>query len=157
VRLHRPGREPEYPAEGQPRPRPLDLGPGRLPGAKPCGAAVRQGQAVPPDRHPVREAQGDLPRPAPSDPRLHPPKTADQRQHHLEAYGKDSFLETSPHRPILGKVVPTFFCPADGRAAAPWDFEVFQVAFTNYLGVEGTDQMLKDGLLYLDSRTRISD
>lgn len=75
----------------------------------------------------------------------------------LQAYSQNTFFETPPHFPILKRVVPTFVCPSDNRSEAPWDFIVFQVAFTDYLGVWGTDHTQRDGVLYLDSRVRLTD
>ncbi len=78
-------------------------------------------------------------------------------QQSLQAFARDKFFQTPPHRPVLERVVPAFACPSDGRALAPWDFGVFRVAFTSYQGVAGTDHTRRDGVFYLDSRVRLAD
>ena len=75
----------------------------------------------------------------------------------LRAYSQDKWFESPPHLPILGHVLPIFTCPADGRTLEPWDFHVFQVGLSSYLGVEGRNQTRKDGVLFLDSRVRFAD
>lgn len=76
----------------------------------------------------------------------------------VQAYALDSdFLHNPPHSD-LGRVVKTFACPADPRTLESRQLSpALQVAFTAYLGVEGTNQYLQDGMLYLDSTTRIVD
>jgi hypothetical protein len=73
------------------------------------------------------------------------------------AYAQAQFFEDPPHVLILGQPLPIFTCPADPRSREPWDFGVFRVAFTDYLGIEGIDLEKRDGLLYLDSRVRLID
>ncbi len=73
------------------------------------------------------------------------------------AYGIDPFFESPSHFPILKTVIPSFICPADFTAGNAWNFVQFEVAFTSYLGVEGTNQLTKDGLLYRDSQVRAVD
>ena len=75
----------------------------------------------------------------------------------VQAYKQDSFFESPPHHPILGKVLPLFVCPVDTRCAQPHISGSFPVAFTSYLGVEGIDQRARNGILYLDSQTRLAD
>jgi prepilin-type N-terminal cleavage/methylation domain-containing protein/prepilin-type processing-associated H-X9-DG protein len=64
------------------------------------------------------------------------------------------FLTRPPH--VGDRPQPLFQCPSDGR-------EVFatylgnRAGYTFYLGVDGTDQTKKDGLLYLDSKVRFSE
>jgi prepilin-type N-terminal cleavage/methylation domain-containing protein len=75
----------------------------------------------------------------------------------LEAFAQDhNFLAQPPHVG-LGTVVPVFACPADSRTLVSRDIGSKTVAFTGYLGVEGTNQFKKDGVLYLDSRVRFAD
>ncbi len=74
----------------------------------------------------------------------------------LEAYAQEkSFLVNPPHVG-LNTVIPTFLCPSDGRPGYYSDSR-FLVAYTSYLGMEGTNQFKKDGVLFLDSRVRITD
>jgi hypothetical protein len=75
----------------------------------------------------------------------------------LYAYSEAPFFLDPPHAGVRDKFLPFFVCPSDGRVRAAHDFGVFQVAFTSYLGVEGTDQTTQDGMLYLDSRVRFAD
>jgi prepilin-type processing-associated H-X9-DG protein len=75
----------------------------------------------------------------------------------LSAYSQDKWFESPPHLPILGRVVPAFTCPADGRTLEPWSFSMFQVGLTSYLGIEGRNQIRKDGVLFLDSGVRFTD
>ena len=60
-----------------------------------------------------------------------------------------SFKKSPPHPSNI--VVELYGCPSDPRIGAP---SRFGPAFTSYLGVEGTNQFLQDGLLFLDSRIR---
>ncbi len=69
-----------------------------------------------------------------------------------QAFARDkNFLDNPPHIGFA-TVMAVYACPADSRT-----FSVAQlksgrrVAFTAYLGVEGTDQNRQDGVLYLDS------
>ncbi len=78
-------------------------------------------------------------------------------QEALQAFAQEKFFENPPHLPILGHMLPVFTCPADSRTLEPWDFGSFQVALTSYQGVEGTNQFSHDGVLYLDSRIRLTD
>jgi prepilin-type processing-associated H-X9-DG protein len=74
----------------------------------------------------------------------------------LSAFAQDRrFLHNPPHVG-LATVMPIYTCPADGRTLTLGNVG-FKVAFTAYLGVEGTDQFSEDGLLYLDSRVRLAD
>lgn len=67
------------------------------------------------------------------------------------------FWDNPPHTP-LATVVPVFLCPSDGRISSPQSVGNVGVrAFTSYLGVEGTNAGLADGLLYLDSKHRLAD
>lgn len=75
----------------------------------------------------------------------------------VAAFAKDPrFLNNPPHVDLV-TFVPLFACPSD-----PLNFQTrtlagtFRVAFTDYLGVEGTNQFSKDGLLYLDSQVRLT-
>jgi hypothetical protein len=51
-----------------------------------------------------------------------------------------------------------FTCPSDPRSSAVVTLPDSQVvAFTAYLGLEGTDQFKHDGVLFLDSRLGLLD
>jgi prepilin-type N-terminal cleavage/methylation domain-containing protein/prepilin-type processing-associated H-X9-DG protein len=67
-------------------------------------------------------------------------------------------LQNPPHTP-MATLVPVFLCPGDGRVAAvqfaPRD--QINVALTSYLGVSGKDWSTQDGVLFRDSRVRVTD
>jgi prepilin-type processing-associated H-X9-DG protein len=74
-----------------------------------------------------------------------------------EAYRQDpNFLDVPPHTD-RSTLVPSYVCPADSRALFERGSARASPAFTSYLGVEGTDQFKKDGLLFIDSRVRLED
>jgi prepilin-type processing-associated H-X9-DG protein len=75
----------------------------------------------------------------------------------LYAFGQNKFFESLPHRGILSRVLPVFTCPSDGRTSEPVNFGAFSVGLTSYQGVEGTNQLRHDGVLFLDSRVRFAD
>lgn len=61
-----------------------------------------------------------------------------------------------PHQGIK-TVLPVLLCPAnlqDHHLVYP---ENVDVAFTTYLGVEGLNSAMRDGILFFDSRVRLSD
>jgi prepilin-type processing-associated H-X9-DG protein/prepilin-type N-terminal cleavage/methylation domain-containing protein len=67
-----------------------------------------------------------------------------------------TFYGHAPHLALLGTPVALFVCPSDGRLPGPVAVGGNPIAFTSYLGVEGTDQFRKDGMLYLDSSIRLT-
>jgi prepilin-type processing-associated H-X9-DG protein len=67
-----------------------------------------------------------------------------------------TFYGHAPHLPLLATPVALFACPSDGRVPGPVPVSGNPVAFTSYLGVEGTDQFRKGGMLYLDSSVRLT-
>lgn len=67
------------------------------------------------------------------------------------------FYGHPPHAKLLRSPVLAFACPADPRTPGPAVLGATLVAFTSFVGVEGTDQTTKDGALYLDSRVRLTD
>jgi prepilin-type processing-associated H-X9-DG protein/prepilin-type N-terminal cleavage/methylation domain-containing protein len=76
----------------------------------------------------------------------------------MQAYAADpDFLHVPPH--VHRKtVVKVFGCPSDPRALMPGTYPgTSRVAFTSYLGVEGTNQYLRDGVLFVDSRVRMAE
>lgn len=76
-----------------------------------------------------------------------------------DAYKKSFNPFNSPPHTNIATVVKIFACPSDGRAlTAQYCKETETLAgLTSYLGVSGTDTQTKDGVLYQDSRIRISD
>jgi prepilin-type N-terminal cleavage/methylation domain-containing protein/prepilin-type processing-associated H-X9-DG protein len=78
-------------------------------------------------------------------------------QQTVSAYQADkAFWDNPPHVGFATKI-PLFQCPADGIAETLADFHGRPAARTSYFGVEGTNQFLQDGLLYLNSRVRVLD
>lgn len=76
----------------------------------------------------------------------------------LRAFEQEKFFVRPPHGPIYSRVIPLFVCPSDFDTQEPQDVgHYYKMAFTNYLGVWGTDYTRRDGILFLDSRTRIVD
>lgn len=73
------------------------------------------------------------------------------------AFAANRFFESPPHLPILGRAMPEFACPADPRSGSPHELESLRVGLSSYLGVSGTDQTRRDGMLFLDSRVRLID
>ncbi len=67
-----------------------------------------------------------------------------------------TFYGHAPHLPLLATPVAWFACPSDGRVPGPVTVGGNPVTFTSYLGVEGSDQFRKDGMLYLDSSVRLT-
>jgi prepilin-type N-terminal cleavage/methylation domain-containing protein/prepilin-type processing-associated H-X9-DG protein len=78
-------------------------------------------------------------------------------QQAVAAFVEEKFFESPPHLELLGHFMPHFICPTDARSQRPWDAGPFRIAFTDYLGVGGTDLNKKDGVLYLDSKVRLAD
>lgn len=76
----------------------------------------------------------------------------------IAAYAIDRDFLGPAHAVYRAQVLKVFACPADGRSTRPGQPSpaVF-VGFTFYLGVEGTNYLTMDGVLYLDSRTRMAD
>jgi prepilin-type processing-associated H-X9-DG protein len=79
----------------------------------------------------------------------------------LRAFQQERFFQKGPHLAITGVVIPYYACPTDARTSQSSSVNglggSFQVAFTSYLGVGGTDRTHNDGILYLDSRIRLTD
>jgi prepilin-type processing-associated H-X9-DG protein len=63
-----------------------------------------------------------------------------------------SFMEVPPHT-ARSVVVSVLTCRSDPRGQVPRT----RRAFTYFLGVEGTDQFTRDGVLFLDSKIRLTD
>jgi prepilin-type N-terminal cleavage/methylation domain-containing protein/prepilin-type processing-associated H-X9-DG protein len=74
-----------------------------------------------------------------------------------QAYAQDKWFENDPPHAGLGTVVRAYSCPADSRTSDVFQIGTLTVAFTAYLGVEGRNQIKRDGVLYLDSRVRLTD
>jgi prepilin-type processing-associated H-X9-DG protein len=74
-------------------------------------------------------------------------------QEAVAAFASDrNFLHVPPHT-WLRRKMPPFLCPSDFLSRAPGAL----AAYTDYLGVEGSNQYLRDGVLFLDSRVHFAD
>jgi prepilin-type processing-associated H-X9-DG protein/prepilin-type N-terminal cleavage/methylation domain-containing protein len=75
-----------------------------------------------------------------------------------DAYARDAnFLDDPPHI-CLSTWVPLYTCPSDGRTQGFGETPTGKrVAFTSYLGMEGTNQFTADGVLYADSHVRFGE
>ena len=76
------------------------------------------------------------------------------------SYGLDRDFLSAAHAGYRGQVLKVFACPADARTSQPGKPTkngLFEVGFTSYLGVEGTDYLKKDGILFLASQIRTTD
>jgi prepilin-type N-terminal cleavage/methylation domain-containing protein/prepilin-type processing-associated H-X9-DG protein len=69
---------------------------------------------------------------------------------------KRGFWENPPHVGF-STLMPIYACPADSLATTLADINGFRAARTSYFGVEGTDQFLIDGMLFLDSGIRLAE
>jgi prepilin-type processing-associated H-X9-DG protein len=67
-----------------------------------------------------------------------------------------SFWIVPPHIG-LGTVLPTYSCPSNPRTRELIQPENVMVAFTTYLGVAGRNQAAHDGVLFFDSKVRLTD
>ncbi|MBI1915381.1 MAG: DUF1559 domain-containing protein [Planctomycetes bacterium] len=76
-----------------------------------------------------------------------------------KAYRENRDALRNPPHIGLSTVVPVFTCPADPRVdnVQTAQREQLQVALTSYLGVEGRDVNTLDGVLFRDSRIRLTD
>jgi prepilin-type N-terminal cleavage/methylation domain-containing protein/prepilin-type processing-associated H-X9-DG protein len=76
----------------------------------------------------------------------------------VQAYADDEDFRDIPPHVHRSTVVKTFSCPSDPRTLQPSTLlDPLKVAFTAYLGVEGTNQYTRDGMLFMDSRIRLAD
>ncbi len=75
-----------------------------------------------------------------------------------QAYRTDRDFYHNPPHVGFATVVQAFNCPADGRVAeAQVSRNTFLVGLTSYIGVEGTNLNKRDGVLFVDSRIRLTD
>ncbi len=81
----------------------------------------------------------------------------------VQAFEQEKLFLRNPPHAGLATVIRAFTCPSDSRTHVANDFGILpggftlRAAFTSYLGVEGTNQFTKDGVLFLDSRVRMAD
>ncbi|MBX9581920.1 MAG: DUF1559 domain-containing protein [Gemmataceae bacterium] len=72
-----------------------------------------------------------------------------------EAFGANPNVFGAPHP--IAVPVPAFACPADPHAPGPRAWQGGMYAFTSYLGVSGTRRTRHDGVLFADSKTKLTD
>lgn len=75
----------------------------------------------------------------------------------VQAFAQQRSFYLNPPHTGFSMDMPVFSCPADPRSHAKPIFVTESIGYTDYLGVEGTDQFAADGVLYLDSRVRMLD
>jgi prepilin-type processing-associated H-X9-DG protein len=76
----------------------------------------------------------------------------------VSAYIQNRVAFVNPPHIGFSKPVKLFSCPSDERMSAPQPTLRGRIAaLTSYVGVLGTDYRYTDGVLYRDSRTRITD
>ena len=75
----------------------------------------------------------------------------------LQAYAQDSYSLNDPPHVGMEAFLPVFSCAADTRRSRPGVLLQNMEAPTSYLGVEGVNQFLNEGMFYMDSRTRLAD
>jgi prepilin-type processing-associated H-X9-DG protein len=73
------------------------------------------------------------------------------------AYQIEKNFGVNPPHVGLGTLITLYTCPSDSRTNQVEILGNRQIAFTDYLGNEGTDLRQRNGLLYLDSRVRLTD
>lgn len=75
----------------------------------------------------------------------------------LDAFRQELDVRRNPPHVGLATSVAVYACPLDERVGGAANVIGVEVAFTSYLGNEGTDQYAKDGVLFVDSRVRFAD
>lgn len=75
------------------------------------------------------------------------------------AFAVEKNFQADPPHVGLSTIVPELTCPADPRTHSTQSVGAGRVprAFTSYLGVAGTRAAWEDGVLFVDSRTRLAD
>jgi prepilin-type N-terminal cleavage/methylation domain-containing protein len=75
----------------------------------------------------------------------------------IVAYSKDRVAFNDPPHIGLSTVIKAFACPSDERVhSTQLTFKGQTVALTSYVGVLGRDYLRADGILFLDSKTKIA-
>ena len=75
----------------------------------------------------------------------------------VEAYAQDPVVQNNPPHLWDTVFVPLFHCPADTPRPYTRVTPTIPRGTTSYLGVSGTSEAWRDGVLYLDSRVRFAD
>jgi prepilin-type N-terminal cleavage/methylation domain-containing protein/prepilin-type processing-associated H-X9-DG protein len=80
----------------------------------------------------------------------------------VRAYQQDPNPFLAKSHSAREQALRAFACPSDGRLLTAWEITSLtgtrvRTALSSYLGISGTDSVRKDGLLFLDSSTRIDN
>ncbi|HET6574028.1 MAG TPA: DUF1559 domain-containing protein [Fimbriiglobus sp.] len=80
-------------------------------------------------------------------------------QQAMRAFSTNRNWEQTAAHPGFSTVVPVYTCPSDDRTGTPQVTRKhqFRAALLSYLGVAGTTSAKADGVLYLESKTRLTD
>jgi prepilin-type N-terminal cleavage/methylation domain-containing protein/prepilin-type processing-associated H-X9-DG protein len=75
------------------------------------------------------------------------------------AFAQNPDFRINPPHVGFGTIMPIYSCPADSRTLDLLGFQggAGMWGATSYLGLEGTNQTGKDGVLFLDSKIRFAD
>src|SRR5579885_2769223 len=74
--------------------------------------------------------------------------------------GEPTDFRLNPPHVGVSTPMPLYACPSDPRTPAPRAvplYPAWAIAYTDYLGNEGINAQRLDGVLYVDSRTRLTD
>jgi prepilin-type N-terminal cleavage/methylation domain-containing protein/prepilin-type processing-associated H-X9-DG protein len=77
----------------------------------------------------------------------------------LDAFGKDPFFRNNPPHTGVSAIMPMFLCPTVYKRSVEYSGGngTLIVGHTGYLGVGGTNQTTKDGVLYFGSTIRLEE
>lgn len=78
-------------------------------------------------------------------------------QQTVQAYARDPYYIRNPPHVGITTPIPLYVCPTDGRRSRPGLPLDESPATTSYLGVSGTNEFRRDGVLYVDSSVRLAD
>jgi prepilin-type N-terminal cleavage/methylation domain-containing protein len=65
-------------------------------------------------------------------------------------------FQGEPGNPLNAVPLKVVQCPADSRAGQVWTVYPYAAALTNYLAVNGTNQLCYDGILHVNGRVRLT-
>jgi prepilin-type processing-associated H-X9-DG protein len=75
----------------------------------------------------------------------------------LMSFRQQDDIQGAAHTPIRSTPISLYVCPADARGMETHFYYNVPVALTNYLGVSGQNYRSLDGILFCNSRVRITD
>jgi prepilin-type processing-associated H-X9-DG protein len=74
-----------------------------------------------------------------------------------DAFRSNASITGPAHSPLFSKRIPVFLCPTDQYGQTPYRIGQYSFEFASYVGMSGTNFNTANGVLYADSRVRISD